>query len=526
MESFVRISFMPDNLKLVINTKIFWFCILSIICIFAGLVYFWATSPFGIGIHADSINYIWSARNFADGIGLGRTTGDGSLKPLTQWPPLYPLILSLFEWIEIGALQGARLIGVICSVLILFLGCMIIWRLTQSPLFGLITIILLFFSPGLTQIQLDAMTEAPFIVFALLTFITTDKYIQTHQRKWIVITAIWIMLGTQTRYAGISLAIVTLCFLYFSHLPIREKIFSIFIISMISGIPLILWFVRNFQLTGNAGNRLVRWIPLSRSDINWAIRTITAWIDPWIRIIPLTKTKILFSISILSLFGITTYWKQKISRPHQPDSINVFYLLFGFIFSYVGSILVARLAFDPYVAIGEERILSPLYTAIILLGVFGFHQFIQFSNKYIFVKYFLPIIGCLIFATFLSNNYLLVIDQYKQIHKNGKGYGRQELKNSQILEDLNTFPQKGIIYSDNIEQLYFLTGLSSFALPDPLTEAWSTPINLAASQGQELIIAVIQPTTEKELTIQKYFNNFTLFSSKDGLLYTANIYPK
>jgi hypothetical protein len=86
-----------------------------------------ATESYGVGVRTDSVAYLWGAENLAKGLGLGRLNGLGELKPMTHWPPFYPLVLAVFELAGIPALEGARILGaaLVALILILHLLC---WR--------------------------------------------------------------------------------------------------------------------------------------------------------------------------------------------------------------------------------------------------------------------------------------------------------------------------------------------------------------------------------------------------------------
>jgi hypothetical protein len=67
---------------------------------------------FGTAITPDSIRYLDVSQNVSDGFGLVENTyllGPEKFKPLTAWPPLYPLILSLFDSPHTaGSVEAAR----------------------------------------------------------------------------------------------------------------------------------------------------------------------------------------------------------------------------------------------------------------------------------------------------------------------------------------------------------------------------------------------------------------------------------
>ena len=71
------------------------------------LLFLWGTFPNGIGIRTDSVAYLWSAESLARGIGLGTLDAFGKFKPLIHFPPLYPILLAVFEAFNIDGMTGA-----------------------------------------------------------------------------------------------------------------------------------------------------------------------------------------------------------------------------------------------------------------------------------------------------------------------------------------------------------------------------------------------------------------------------------
>ena len=55
-------------------------------------LFLWGTARYGIGIRTDSVDYLWSAKDLAHGIGLGTLDAFGKLKAMNHYPPLYPIL--------------------------------------------------------------------------------------------------------------------------------------------------------------------------------------------------------------------------------------------------------------------------------------------------------------------------------------------------------------------------------------------------------------------------------------------------
>lgn len=102
----MRIRKIQDSRK-IIRTAI----ILFLIGLAGSGLLWYSTQPWGVGVGYDSFYYITSARNLISGQGLGTIDVDGSIIPLTKFPPLYPLILAALSFTSgLGIINVARLI--------------------------------------------------------------------------------------------------------------------------------------------------------------------------------------------------------------------------------------------------------------------------------------------------------------------------------------------------------------------------------------------------------------------------------
>ena len=82
----------------------------------AGAIFLYWLNPFGVGIYVDSLYYVTSARNLIDGIGMGRVTGLGVFKPMTQAAPFYPLVLAFHHLLGLPELTTARWLSILSRI--------------------------------------------------------------------------------------------------------------------------------------------------------------------------------------------------------------------------------------------------------------------------------------------------------------------------------------------------------------------------------------------------------------------------
>ncbi len=79
-----------ENIETFLNKYkiLYWF--LLVLLAGAGVALMIAVTPHGIGLVNDSVGYVAGARNMLGGLGYSRLTGDGSPRPITNYPPYFP----------------------------------------------------------------------------------------------------------------------------------------------------------------------------------------------------------------------------------------------------------------------------------------------------------------------------------------------------------------------------------------------------------------------------------------------------
>jgi hypothetical protein len=112
------------------TTVAFWACLLALSVAGVGLLLH--STPLGVGLSWDSFTYISSARGLLEGRGLARLTGCGELKPMTGYPPLYPLLVAGFEWAGLKAVRAARVISALSLGSTVLLTGILARRMTRS----------------------------------------------------------------------------------------------------------------------------------------------------------------------------------------------------------------------------------------------------------------------------------------------------------------------------------------------------------------------------------------------------------
>ena len=242
-----------QNSRIIIRTEI----ILFLIGLAASGLLWYATQPWGVGVGYDSFYYITSARNLISGQGLGTIDVDGSIIPLTKFPPLYPLILAALSFSSgLGIIDVARLINIILYGTNVFLVGWLIYYFTKSYIAGTLGSVLFLSSQILMRIHLMVMTEPIFITQVLLTMFSFSLFVFQKKKRYLILAAVLSILGFLTRYIGLTLiGFGAFGLLLSGKQPFKNKLkhttFYI-LICVLVGVP---WMIRNWVISGSPTDR-------------------------------------------------------------------------------------------------------------------------------------------------------------------------------------------------------------------------------------------------------------------------------
>ncbi len=461
----------------------YWFWGLLIACLLLGgmaiQMFYQATSHFGIGVRSDSVAYLWAAENFAKGLGLGRLNGLGQWKPMTHWPPFYPMLLSIFEFGGSTALVGARWWGAVCVALILLLMGLTLARLTRSFWFSLAGVVILFYSAGLWNISLDAMTEPLFLVLGTAGVLALDVYLEKRARSWFIAAALCFGLSFLTRYAGIAYILVA-ALIILLRIGLQDRSHSrknwldglkiALLFGFFACLPVLIWMTRNLILADSATNRYLNIIPIQPEYYTLLKATITRWIFPIKVALSIGVGKLTFIIPGLILFALGVLLRKRNSISPAPQArslltstMPLFYALFLVIYPIF--IFLSRLLLDSLITFYEERIIYPVYFSALILIIFAAWYLLEkFGWRYVWFGAALIVLYVSVSSTFVrmyEEPRFRVLDDSRVSGRSLSGYGYISRAINPIVR---AFSPDQVFYTDNIEQLYFNTGKVAFQL--------------------------------------------------------------
>ena len=321
---------------------------------------------YGVGLYADSINYIAVARSLLAGEGFANYGGD----PYTLYPPLYPLLLAA----GLGALDPAQIAAALNAILfastIFAVGIFLRRRLASRPLAIWSTLTLALAIP-LADIASFAMSEPAFILAATLALICAHRYLRRGNTAALLWAAAFCALAWQTRYIGIAaVGVVGLALLLRRAAPIPRRAQDAAIFALIAALPMAAWLLRNALATGDLiGGPLAVDYSLAEAFVD--IRGgIAAWSYFDLPLLPRDELALQALVAIV-VASAAALLALRIHRPppadaRPPNDWLAAWLFGGFALAYCAALLASVALNRAWHGI-EPRYLLPLYVPLLIV---------------------------------------------------------------------------------------------------------------------------------------------------------------
>lgn len=349
-----------------------------VVALLSFLIFFIAINSFGLGITNDSVNYLSAAQSLPDAL----MKADGT--PYTEWPPLFPILLSLGNILNLNLVFFAALFHGIVLISTNLISFYLLKTNLRSKSILAFSSILLIFSTPILQMHVMLWSEPFFILLILLNIIALKHYLSTlHLKYFILLIALGILMYLQRKTGIVFIASTAVLLFLFSKQKKSGLLFSLLYL-IICSVPIYIWYQRRYEIAGKILGE-AKFEPESFfTNIKQFTHTFSTYFFP--STIPLTFRIILLTILVL-ISGAFILRSPKIKN----ILINNLYvkLCFYFILFYYTSLLL----FLIYIQINDEiddRILAPAYLPLILLGIFLIDSFYASKSSYIL----LLILGC------------------------------------------------------------------------------------------------------------------------------------
>ncbi len=427
---------------------------LALLSVLGCAVVYAATSKLGPGVSTDSATILSAADNLKNGRGITDYWG----APLTQFPPLYSILLAI----------GSLLIGKDVFIIgwglnILFFGALI-WfsglyffnAFRSEPILAYLGSFIIFSSTSLIQISANIASDPLFLLLVVFFLMTTTDYLNTGIRKYLFIAAALTILASFQRYAGLTLVIVGGLIIAFKNRHhFKDALLSASLYIVLTALPIFLWgFLHNAPVNGTVfGGRLPA-VPIP--NFIAGVEKILYWFIPYPIISvasPLVLFAVILALAILAI--IKTDPGEFLSKLRSPTGVpNLSFLL------VYSAVLVFDISYYELKGINTDRVhIIALPSLLIILLSVG--QMIIKAAKRRFTPFHVYIATGLLFVAWsiypISRAYQYVnlslehgdISSYNSINK----IGLRDSNFSTFLTTLNIQNKK--IYSNGADSAWF-----------------------------------------------------------------------
>ena len=459
----------------------------------AALIVFFGTR-WGPAASDDTLSYVMAGENLVQGHGLTILSPDGSFVPLTHFPPMLSILISLPVALGAGPLEGLRWLYAILFGVNTLLTAISARSLTRSLPLGIFAGVSVLISETMILVHTEAMSEGLFLLFSLGTLILLDRYLDRRRLPELLLAAAFAAAASLTRYVG-GAVILTGTVTLVRCLPKESRSYRAAVgFLLIASLPITLWAGRNLLLMGNPFARSVDWLPVDHEFIVQVVSVVLTWflpgrfvqaIQPHLAVVTVLATVV---AAVLYLYKASRSFRtsQAVSRP-----LLWSLAIYGLI--YLAAIVVAKSLFDERIFI-DNRMLSPLLQPLIILFCVGVNQLVR-----VFGRRVAPALGgCLLVLGLLWVQRAWTFLTYA--HESGRGYTSRGYHSSDTIATVRRLEEVPV-YTNAAAAVYFWTGRSVHSLGgvDVIKR------NLAEDCGVIVVFDSIAPelygTTKEEISL-------------------------
>ena len=420
-------------------------------------------TPNGVGLTNDSAAYIGGARSLIAGTGYARIGGDRQPRPITQFPPLYSLVIAgVSKLTGLDALKAVWRVNLVLSVVNAVLFYTLLLRITKQTLPAVLGgIAFLCCGPVLTA-HIYGLSE---ILFLTLFFIILHVSLRAMESKQGGIR--WLLCGLLcgalmlTRYAALSvIAGCCLCALVFPK-GWKARLMAFFQTAFGFIVPTFYLIRRNDAVSESGGvNRAIAFHMPAADKLKEGVINFTGFFLPefggWIeKVIPLLGILILIGLLLLLLAVGKSFLDGFLSKRTLRAGL--------FMTALHAAIYIVMLILDALFIDGstvfDNRMLLPFFVLAVLFIYIIFGELLR-SRKTLWKG--VAVLAMVGFALLLAED---EIDLVREYHQDGQGFAGSEWSESETRMGALKLGQEVTLFSNRQTYLGLMNNQPSYILP-------------------------------------------------------------
>ncbi|MGE5215628.1 MAG: ArnT family glycosyltransferase [Chloroflexota bacterium] len=473
------------------------FCVAVAVSVALGVCALAIATHWGIGIYPDSIVYIGTARSLLNGDGVRFLNDIGEIAPVTQYPPLYPLMIAALGVLGIDPLDGARWISVLFYAGNALLAVYFVYRVTASYVASWLACFLSLSAFPMIYIHSQALTEPVFNFFILLGVLWLVEFLEGSRARALYSASLTIGLSCLVRYVGIAFLLtggaVILC-LSASRWAHRLSAAAKFVV--LGSLPLAAWVLRNFFTAGNAVNRTFGIHPPGLSDLLPALDTAGYWLLP----IAIVENSPWLARSIVGVLFVSVSWLAVRKKYFASRYLQVlFFCLMGY-----GLFLLVSMSLNDQPLYFDTRTLALPYVAAMIVTLSVMTDWLRAARPEQRTARWFAFDQLII--VFLAVQTINGVAWLRQSYVDGIGFATEPWRASELIGFVKNSRPPLLIFSNAPDFIATLTGRPAALIPQKVNpnnhrpnDRYGTEIDAMREQLKESNAVVLYFNDENRL---------------------------
>src|SRR3989338_205349 len=423
---------------------------------FAGVLFLWFSTPWGIGLFPDSASYLGAAHSLLEGQGMREIPRGDYTPPLTRYGPLFSILMAMTGLFRMDLLTGARLLNTLLFGANIFLTGFVVFRYTKSLWPAFLSSFLLLTSFVTLNLHAMAISEPTFLFFGFLGLFGLAVYLEDCSKKLFLIAAVgFSSLAFLTKYSGISVVMTVMLSLLWLHRgAFLRRMAHALLAGCLACLPMAVWILRNRMVLGSTtGTGLtLGFYPYLETNLRELLAYPSVWLLPYGVPRVIRAIFLLMAVTLLTAVSFAVYRRGSDKSPKgQSHSLRQFYpenlpaVLFLVMICHIGVYLVTTtfLGGQPI----DDRALSPVYVALILFMALTGYRLWQRAVSSNWVRRGLVVLSCF----FAVSYFLRVLHCSHETRTEGLGYAGPLWKNSEVVQSVRALPAGTLIYTNGMD---------------------------------------------------------------------------
>jgi len=451
----------------------------------------------GPGLSPDSVNYLSTGINLAEGQGLTTFSGE----TLTVFPPGLPVLIAAGEVVGVGANWTSRLVTAASFSAIVVLGAVLLARHVANRRLATGATAFIAVSVALLAVANMAWTEAPFIVVTLAFILLLERALAEPQRWWWVVACAGVVwLAFMLRYAGISLVAVGGATLLVGLRQVNRVVAvrNAAVFGVLAVVGPVGWMLRNRSVDETLmGPRS----PSTDTPVQVAYR-IARTVGEWVAPLPVPGPLLgLVGVALLGgiLAGFVVVWQTGRNADvysQMPLASLLPTVVFGT--GYTAYLVLAQLttAFDGI----NSRLLSPIFVPLVIVAAVVLDRLASITPQRLRFIVGVAIVGI------IGVQALSFVNDTAQAARSGRGYSGAEWQQSELAAAVADLPGSAAVYASQPDAIWAATGRGLVSMSPRMRALSSTnelveipPDFITASNCGQAYLALFDANTRKYL---------------------------